>query len=224
MKAVILALALTLGSVGNVKAEAPKIADGSIVYVLNGNQVVQNYTKSKITHVGIIVNIDNEPWMYEAELPKVRKMKISQYVEMLAKENVNRQNGEKLSLFIMQPKVPYTGQQIANAKGYLDEQIGRRYSLRGFVHERQVDTGIHCSSLVSQALGKTGRYKFSNPDAVSPSALVLSVKKGYSNFQVAVKNIPREAPSNRWANRTKYTAFSCEESFLELMHWFVPIR
>lgn len=224
MKPVFLALLLVCCASNMAGAQSPKVADGSIVYVWNGNAVVQRYTHSKITHVGMVINIEGEPWFYEAELPKVRKMKLSEYVEKIASENVDQANGDKLGLFVMQPKVPYADSEIKLIHSHLDTQIGRRYSLRGYVHEKRMTSGIHCSALVADALNRSGRYKFQNTDSINPCALVLSVKKSYSNFQVAIRDRPRKSLNNRWANRAMMATFSCEESIREMMHWFLPIQ
>jgi hypothetical protein len=47
--------------------------DGTLLFIEGGNRIVENETDSPYTHVAMIFNIDDEPWVYEAEPPRVRK-------------------------------------------------------------------------------------------------------------------------------------------------------
>ena len=64
------------------------IPDGSLLFVEGGSNAVMTHTNSPYSHVALIFNIDEEPWVYEAVKPVVRKIKLSDYSYSLKKNNI----------------------------------------------------------------------------------------------------------------------------------------
>ena len=125
--------------------------DGSLLFIENGNRIVQNHTDSTITHVAIIFKNDNDLWVYEAVPPKVRKIKLTEYY--LEIEKINKRKKRKLKVWISNPDKPLSTDQKDIAKKYLEKQIGRKYSIGGYLEEKPVQ-GIHCCELVGETLLK----------------------------------------------------------------------
>lgn len=131
------------------------VPDGSLLYIENGNKTVQRYTESSITHVAIIINIDNEPWVYEADKPKVRKIKLFDYYNEVEKHNKKKKEKDKWKVWVASPKLNISEKSKKKLKEYLDSQIGRKYSVNSYLYE-EVGEGIHCCELVGNALKLIG--------------------------------------------------------------------
>lgn len=226
MKSLISILLLFL-IVGSVDA-SPRIEDGTILYVWNGNRIVQGYTDSKVTHVGLIININEEPYLYEADVPAVRRIAFRDYLAEVAYLNDGKDPSDQMRVHLIQPSIPYTGAQIEAMKEYLDSKVGLRYSIRGYLHKRAVDSGMHCAELATSALNATGRYTFINPPAVSPKSLIYYMLKTYGESQRVTILVPaknrswREKQQHWWARVCTWCGWSCVESGRETLHWAVP--
>ena len=48
------------------------VRDGTVIVLENSNAVVETYTGSEVTHVGLIVNEGGTVWVYEAAPAAVR--------------------------------------------------------------------------------------------------------------------------------------------------------
>jgi hypothetical protein len=128
--------------------------DGSLVVLHNSNKIVVGWTDSEVTHVALVVNINGQPWVYEATPGKVRRVPISSYREELRALNAGRRQPTRMS--VLQPKRPYSQREVADMRAYLNKQIGRRYSVKGVVRQKPSD-GIHCAEYVATALAQSGR-------------------------------------------------------------------
>jgi len=149
----------------------PAVRDGTVIVLENSNRFVEAYTKSEITHVAILLNEKDEPWVYEATPHEVRKLRLNAYYVELADFNRGRSESSRLRVRLYQPKQPYTEGETNNLRSYLDSQLGRRYSIKGYVRNKAAP-GVHCAEMVSTSLSRTGRYEFAKAYAVSPSTLV----------------------------------------------------
>jgi len=156
--------ALILGS-------ASQWDDGSLVVLRNSNKMVAGWTDSEVTHVALLMKIDGLPWIYEATPAKVRRLPMAHYREELRELNASRRQPTRMS--ILQPSQPYSTKQVADMKAYLDEQIGRRYSVKGVVRRKPSD-GIHCAEYVATALKRSGRFRVTNAHALHPATIVRS--------------------------------------------------
>ena len=228
MKSQITSLFFLLFALVGVSQAEPTIQDGTLLYVWNGNNVVQGYTDSKVTHVGLIINVNDEAYLYEADVPQVRRVPFKDYLAMIAIGNKDADPEDIVTIRLIQPSVPFTGDQIKAMKEYLDGKIGTRYSIRSYIHKKPVISGMHCAELTTNALNATGRYKFTNPSATSPKALVHYMAGTYGETQVVsikapVDNLTWCDEQKSWWGRTfAWCEWSCIESGSETLHWAVP--
>ena len=95
--------------------------DGSLLFIENGNRIVQNHTDSTITHVAIIFKNDDDFWVYEAVQPKVRKIKLADYYLEIEKINTRKKEKRKLKVWISNPNDPLTEiqKELAHIYGVL---------------------------------------------------------------------------------------------------------
>jgi hypothetical protein len=152
--------------------------DGSILFVENGNVIVQSQTDSTVTHVGVIVNIDGVPWLYEAVKPVVRRIKLSDYYNQTVEENKTRRR--PYAVWIATPNTPFVAKQTRALKEYLDSKLGTKYSLRSFVNGIPSE-GIHCCELTGMALRAAGIDYSDNPCKDGPFDVWTKTKPFYKN-------------------------------------------
>lgn len=150
--------------------------DGSLLYIENGNRVVQQHTDSTVTHVAIILIENDVPIVYEATPPRVRKIALSEYYREIDKINTHKRT--KLKVWISDPKTPITAAQHDQMKQYLEKQIGRKYSISSYVNQRP-GKGIHCCELVGQALERIGITYTDNACADDPWGVWIKTKPYY---------------------------------------------
>lgn len=180
-------------------AGAADIRDGTVIVLENSNRVVEAYTKSDVTHVGMVLNADNQPYVYEATPKEVRRITLANYYRELGDFNRGRRETHKLRVRLYQPMVAYSEKEIALLKSYLESQVGRRYSVKGYVRHKPGD-GIHCAELVSTALARSGRYTFDQVYSVSPHILVAQIIPFHDPpLDVA---LPTSEPVGSWCERS----------------------
>ena len=151
------------------------VRDGTIIVLENSNPVVKVYTKSEINHVAMVLNVGGQPRVYEATPSEVRRLALSEYCAEIAELNRGRNADSRIRLRLYQPARAYSTSERGQLLAFYDAQLGRRYSIRGFVRNKPGD-GIHCAELVSTALARTGRYQFPPSYSVSPAALVAQIR------------------------------------------------
>lgn len=190
---------------------AVDIPDGSLLVLKDSNKPVTRWTGSDITHVAVIVEHDNRKWVYEATPAKVRRVSLLNYCAEIAELNTRRK--KQTRVLMLKPKQPYTTNQLEVMRKYMTTQIGRRYSIKGYVRDRQVD-GIHCAHFASSALSSTGRFEFPEEHfAISPAEFFDHVKSQHKP-PVAITIKPRVAEES-WCSR------SCRQwgAFLSWCNW-----
>jgi hypothetical protein len=133
---------------------------------------VERYTNAPIGHVAVAVNEDQRTWIYEATPGKVRRLTWDDYREELAKLNSDRQrkNKQEIVTWVLEPKAALSKQQATDLKTYLDNQLDRRYSVKGIVRGKTSD-GIHCAELASQALNVAGLTDIDDCHKQTPAAV-----------------------------------------------------
>lgn len=151
--------------------------DGSVLVLENSNKPVSGYTGSAVTHVAMIANLGGEPWVYEATPARVRRLRWDRYALELGAANQSR--SKPIRAAIMTPKVAYTDKQTAQLVRYLDSQLGRRYSVKGYVRG-QKNGGIHCAEFSSSALAATGRFRVVENQRLSPGMVIDQIRPWYS--------------------------------------------
>ena len=184
--------------------------DGTLIFVEDSNELVEFYTDSKTTHVAIIV----KDHVYQAEPPTVRKLLATDYLKEIAQANDKH---AKMAVSLYTPKVPLTEDEVKKMVEYLDKQVGRRYSIRGFFRKDESD-GIHCSQICTEALVAAGRVKSERPWKVSPTTLrdslasTYNAGKGY--YLVEKKDQTRWQRFCAWCTGAgRWCGWSCEETW-----------
>ena len=71
-------------------AANPTGPDGSIIFLQKSNEVVEFYTGSDKTHVGIVFSDAKNRWVYEAAPGKVRRVTLPVYLRTIAESNQGR--------------------------------------------------------------------------------------------------------------------------------------
>lgn len=163
----ILAATLMLSAAG-------AIPDGSLLVLRNSNKPVEAVTGSEITHVAILFQHGQNEWVYEATPGQTRRLPWTEYRRELGEFNRNRRS--PLAVSVLEPKQAYSAEQVNRMRAYAASQIGRRYSLQGYVRGKEVD-GIHCAHFAASILETSGRFRFEKAYAISPGKLVAGISK-----------------------------------------------
>lgn len=195
-------------------AEAP---DGSLVYLENCNSIVETTTRDTVGHVGLVFNDQQQTWIYEAAPSQVRRVAWADYQTEIARINARKSAKNRVKMWILPPAKPYTQAECAAMRETLDQALGRRYSIAGYVKDRPVG-GIHCAELASTALGASGRHVFVKQHAVTPGRLVEQLRP---SSLPAVEILCSSAPEETWCARswrrlgemTSWCGWSCGESW-----------
>ena len=161
---ILLALSLTA---------TPQIQDGSLLTLEHSNKPVAQITGSSITHVALVFNHGGTPWVYEATPAQARRLTLTEY--QLELGELNRNRSQPTSVSVLEPSYPYSETQIERMRSFAVSQIGRRYSIKGYVRGKESD-GIHCAHLAAATLEASGRFKFDEAYAISPGELVANVR------------------------------------------------
>jgi len=187
--------------------------DGSLIFLENCKYIVEAYTDSSTSHTAIIMYEDGVPYVYEAEPPKVHRMTLEDYNKELATLNRDRKEDRQIKAFIMQPDNPYSTAELEKMKSFLDNELNRKYSIKGIVRKRPSD-GTHCSQLATNFLNNSARYKIERPYAVSPATLRFLVKKTYVEEQMTIGNIMAKRTWGDWfSQKLDWCSWSCSESW-----------
>jgi hypothetical protein len=183
------------------------IEDGSLLVLENSNKPVIAYTKSTITHVAVILLRDDMPWVYEATPAKVRRVRLASYYDEIAELDARRK--DKTRVWLLQPKRPYAAADLKSMKTYMESQLDRRYSVKGYVRGKQSD-GIHCAEFASSALAKTSRFEFDEQHhAISPAELYRHVKHQHGSAKRIAMPEPKIEES--WCSGAWRQCFSFRE-------------
>lgn len=154
--------------------------DGSLLFIENGNRIVQNHTDSSITHVAIILKENNDLWVYEATPPKVRKIKLDDYFLEIQKINSHKKERRKMKIWIANPNDPLTAAQKKSMKEYLDKQIGRKYSINSYL-DGTPGNGIHCCEITGNAFEAAGLKYSDSPCSDDPWDVWQKTKPTYKD-------------------------------------------
>lgn len=155
-------------------AEAAPPADGTLLFLENCSSLVERATHGQIGHAALVFRDGSGCWVYEATPAKVRRVTFADYLGELARINQRRDKDEQIRVCLLRPKTAYTAEETAKMRGYLDEQLGRRYSVRDYV-KGSPSEGIHCAELTSTTLNQSGRYAFENCHKIHPQALYAAL-------------------------------------------------
>ena len=154
---------------------SPAIGDGSLLFLENCNSVVELATRDEIGHVAIAMREADEIWIYEATPGKVRKLTLAAYEEELARINEGRKQRDAVKLWIVSPQRKFSPGEITAMQEFLDEQLGRRYSVKNYVKGRPGD-GTHCAELAANTLNRSGRFDLEAPHTIHPAKLLTIIE------------------------------------------------
>lgn len=220
MHSLLLSALLALGgSPGDATAATPPaLASGTLLFLENCNSVVEITTRGKIGHVALALVEGKETLIYEATPAQVRKVDSPDYYAELARINERRDDDDRIRVWAVPPKKPYSSAEVARLRTYLDDQVGRRYSVRNFVRNRPGD-GIHCAELASNALNQTGRTTFDDCHAIHPQALysaMLPLSATPQEIAVAPPAVQETwcvRSQRRWSEWFTWCGWSCGEAW-----------
>lgn len=189
--------------------------DGTLLFLENGNPVVEAVTKQEVTHVGVILNEAESTWLYEAIPGKVRRVALAEYYQEISAYNRGRKKPTTIQL--REPVHCYSRDEIDVMRRFLNEQIDRRYSIKNYVKATPGD-GTHCAELTANALNTTGRFQLSSTYSITPGALAVHVNAHYAPG-VAISMPP--PPQKSWCQRSRewwgglfsWCGWSCGEAW-----------
>ncbi|MBC7856087.1 MAG: hypothetical protein IAF94_21870 [Pirellulaceae bacterium] len=195
---------------------AEPLEDGTLLFLENCSSVVQRSTNSTVGHVAIVMHEERQPWVYEAIPGGVRRVTADEYYAELSRLNVRKNEDHQIRAFALRPERPFTAAERQAMRQYLEEQIGRRYSVKNYVRGEE-GRGIHCSELASQAMNASGRYQWEHCYSINPSHLQELIDPTYRD--AAVVDLPTVAEETwcqrsqrRWDHIRTWCAWSCGEA------------
>ena len=153
--------------------------DGSLLFLQNCNSVVEFSTGNEIGHVALAFREQGETWVYEATPGKVRRVTFAAYQEELARLNARRGKREPIRLWVVAPEKKYAASETAAMQEFLDEQLGRRYSVKNYVRGKPGD-GTHCAELAANTLNRSGRFALEDCHKIHPAQLLTIIEPEYS--------------------------------------------
>ncbi len=194
------------------------LPDGSILYLTNSNKAVHLASDSNITHVAMLIREGKRRWVYEATPAKVRRLPLEQYHHELS--HLNDQRSSDMRLYAARPTREYKSVQLKRMKTYLKEQLGRRYSVKGYIRDKQAD-GIHCAELVTRTIGKSGRANFHRNYAITPGEIVGLTSDVYGKPKRLAIKAPAKVAKKSWCDNcwsdckgwTSWCGWSLRESW-----------
>ena len=121
----------------------------------------------------------------------------------------------------MPPKRHFGKEATDKMKSFLDEQLGRRYSVKGIVR-RKKNKGIHCSQLASSTINLTSKLTFEDCHLITPKQLIDDVAPYYPTRRLA--ELPEHVDTrsscrkswDRFKRKFLFCSWSCREAF----SWF----
>jgi len=119
---------------------------------------------------------------------------------------LNRNRSQPTNVSVLEPKSPYAKTQIERMRAHAVSQIGRRYSIQGYVRGKESD-GIHCAHFAAATLEASGRFQFDEEYAISPGELVASVSSSH------------EPPVRLTIESVKTDESWCERSWTAWFHY-----
>lgn len=175
----------------------PVVPDGTLLFLQKSNEVVEFYTGSDKTHVGVIFSDAKNRWVYEAAPGKVRRVKLSVYLRTIAESNQGR--SEQIRVFLKAPQREYSQQDIYKMRHHLDMQLGKPYTIRHLVRGGKSDA-FHCAQLVGEGLNKSQRFNLKKPVELSPAQLLKATSSQYGPARkVSLAGLGTNRP---WCERT----------------------
>jgi len=201
-----------------VCSASPEIGEGSLLFLQNCNSVVELATRDEIGHVAVAFHDGDETWIYEATPGKVRRVRFAEYEQELARINARRSQRDAVRLWIVSPARKFTAAETTAMREYLDEQLGRRYSVKNYVVGQPGD-GTHCAELAANMLNHSGRFDLADTHKIHPARLLAIIEPEYSlKTEHPIGAVAQTDPWYiRWSRCCRSTgnwcAWSCREAW-----------
>ena len=180
-----------------------RIQDGSLLLLEDSNKPVAQLTGSNITHLAVVFHHGETEWVYEATPAKARRVTMAEYRREIGELDRDRNRPTRIS--VLEPRYPYSEMQIERMRAHAASQIGRRYSVKGYVRGKESD-GIHCAHLAAATLEASGRFKFDEAYAISPGELAARV--GSLHKSPVRLTIQQRDSNESWCERSWTTWFN----------------
>lgn len=190
-------------------ALAPELQTGTLLFSQGDCAAVKIFTKSRYTHVAVVVKESNGCFVYDSMSGVgVRKLSLAQYC---AAECPN-------TLRVCQPKTRFTKKRAARLREHLDSELGREYSVTHHLTGKRAD-GVHCSEYATDALCACQLMKAKNPPRVSPASLRLGVLESGVYTETAevqlVEPIPQAPADASCCSRCWFDTKQCTKRFFK---------
>jgi hypothetical protein len=191
---------LLMSTVLMAHSPGANLPDGTILYLTNSSKAVHLVTDSNISHVALLLSDSKKRrWVYEATPARVRRVALSEYHHELS--DLNKGRDRPMQLFALAPTKAYSSSQVKRMLSYVSAQLGRRYSVKGYVRKKQAK-GIHCAELVSRAVERTGRAQFKQNYAMSPDEVVAKVASLYNDPNRLRIETRQQVETRTWCERS----------------------
>ena len=174
----------------NVIAVEPP-ANGALIFTESGSCLVSTYTKSTYSHVAIILYERGIPIVFEAKPGGTIKSTYASYLRTAVTTNWNQ--GKRVAFWLMNPKHPYSKNEINAMLDKANNELGTPYSVIPTLLGNEQHT-LQCSQYVSLILQTSPRFWFRAPKYQTPSTLLGIVKPGYKPMYLVKQITP--APSS----------------------------
>jgi hypothetical protein len=188
-----------------VFAQAAELSDGTLLFLENCSSVVEHTTHGEIAHVAILFRADAQQWIYEATPAKVRRVKIDEYLLELARLNDRRKVEEKVRVLALAPSPRYSTNELARMRAFVDNQLGRRYSVKNYLRGKPYD-GIHCAELTAKTLNASGRFALADCHKLNPQSLYNSIV--WTHGEPQILRIPSLEAPDPWLTRMQRTSLA----------------
>ena len=179
---------------------AEPLEDGSLLFLENCSSVVQRATHGSVGHVAVVMNESDGAFVYEAIPGGVRKLKVDDYCAELSRLNARKNEEKQIRAYLVRPYKPFSETERQAMRHYLDEQVGRRYSVKSYVRGQE-GAGIHCAELASHTLNESGRYQWEHCQSISPTELEELVDPSYHDRMVI--GLPAPLAEENWCQRAQ---------------------
>ena len=151
-------------------------ANGALIFTEHGSCLVSTYTKSTYSHVAIILYERGIPIVFEAKPGGTIKSTYASYLHTAVQMKANE--GKSISLWLMNPKHPYSRKEINAMLDKANDELGTPYSVIPTLLGNELHT-LQCSQFVSLILQTSPRFWFRSPKYQTPSSLLGIAKPGY---------------------------------------------
>lgn len=143
---------------------APTPTEGTLLFFKpNGtnsltSSAIENQTGSRLTHVAIVLFDNGTPYVYEATTPGgVQRTPYDVFYNKFQTRRTLRPLMD-LQMLVVFPGQPYNQTQLIKMKKYANAQLGRPYSVQGYLNDKKV-VGMQCAQYVGNILQEAGVVK-----------------------------------------------------------------